>query len=120
MITIKALLSKAWKAIKRAPHWTLVALLSLGAIIWFLIGKLGDHRKLLFIQGRISDIEKTRAEKTTEANVINIEEEKSIRKKHKHELIYLKKEEKSLLTAEKKGPVAVAGEWSNFLLKRGK
>ena len=116
----KAALSKAWELIKKLPKWILIAVLFLGAIIWYLLDKLSESKKIAAIQKEISETEKDRAVSITRANTINAEEEKNIRDEHEKKLSLLKEEEKTLLEAGKKGPVAVANEWSNFLLKKGK
>ena len=55
---IKLFFSQLWENIKNVPHWALVTLVLLGAIVWSLIKKDVANKKLLEIQREISDIEK--------------------------------------------------------------
>ena len=117
---IKAFFSKLWEAIKKVPHWALIALLLLGSIVYSLLRKSADQKKLLLIQKTISRVEKERAEHVANINETNIEEEKTIKESFDNKLTLLREEEKHLHEAEVEGPVAIAKEWSDFLLKRDK
>ena len=78
------------------------------------------NKKLLEVQKEISDIEKDRAESIAVADTVNREEEGAIRKEYDEKLTVLREVEKELHEAEVSGPVAVAKEWSDYLLKKEK
>lgn len=117
---IKLFFSKVWKAIKQVPHWALIALLSLVAIAVSLLRRNANSSKALSIQKEISNIEKERAETISEINDLTNEEEQKLRRAYEEKLAFLREQENSLNKAEGKGPVAVASEWSDYLLKRKK
>lgn len=119
-IGIKLFFSKVWAAIKKLPHWALLALMLLFTTVVSLMRKNAADKKLLEIQKEISDIEKKRAESIAIADTTNREEEKAIRKEYDDKLTELREVEKDLHEAEVSGPVAVAQEWSDYLLKKEK
>jgi len=119
-IGIKLFFSKVWEAVKKVPHWALLALMLLFTTVVSLMRQNAANKKLLEVQKEISDIEKDRAESIAVADTVNREEEEAIRKEYDEKLTVLREVEKELHEAEVSGPVAVAKEWSDYLLKKEK
>jgi len=117
---IKGFFSKAWEAIKKLPHWALIAFFFLIAVAFTLLKRSSTNKKLLDIQKEVAKVEKEHSEKISEANNLSRREEKKIKEEHEEKIKALKQEEDELNDAEVKGPVAVASEWSKFLLNRKK
>jgi hypothetical protein len=119
-LSTKGAFSKAWAAIKKLPHWALVCGFFLVAAVWYFMQRAATSKKLLKVQKKVSLVEKEHADEIAEIGDVSRREEKKIRAAHEEKLKVLKDEEDELKNAEVKGPVAIANEWSEFLLKRKK
>jgi aminoglycoside phosphotransferase (APT) family kinase protein len=115
---VKSFFSSAWVAIKKLPHWAILAFLALFSVVWWLIKRSADQRKLVEIQKKVATTEKARAEAIADVHELSDDEEKVIKEEHDKKLEELKEEEKTIIDAASKGPVAVASEWKDFLLRK--
>jgi len=118
MLKVKSWLSCCWKQIKKLPEWSLFCFLILGSVIFSLLKRSSNQKKIIKIQKEISDIEKDRND-----NVRNIIEESEIqeellKKEFQEKIDSLKQEEEELRISANKGPAAIAAEWNKFLLKK--
>jgi flagellar biosynthesis/type III secretory pathway M-ring protein FliF/YscJ len=115
---VKSFFYSAWVAIKKLPHWAIITFLVLFSVVWWLIKKSADQRKLVEIQREVANTEKDRAEAISDVYELGEEEEKDIKEEHDTKLEALREEEKDILDAASEGPVAIASEWKDFLLRK--
>tara|TARA_B100000131_G_scaffold221323_1_gene212814 strand:- start:9747 stop:10130 length:384 start_codon:yes stop_codon:yes gene_type:complete len=115
---IKGFFSKAWEAIKKLPHWAVIAFLLLFAFAWWLIQRSAAQARLTEIQREVANTEKDRAEAITEIHNTSTEEEEAINAEFEERIEELREEERIIMEAASEGPVAVANEWKEFLSGR--
>lgn len=107
--------TKLWELLKKTPGWILLILLGLVAIVWWLMNRQLLLKKKLEIQKNIAEIEKEAASTRATANATHSAEMDAAQETYDKTIQKLKKKEKIIDEAAKKGPVAIAEEWKSFL-----
>jgi len=118
MLKLKTWFKFCWDHIKKLPEWSLFCFLFLGSIIFSLLRKSSDQKKIIKIQKEISDIEKDRSDNIREIIEKSELEEEAVKKEFEERIDSLKEEEEKLKEISQRGPVAIAAEWNKFLLKK--
>lgn len=106
---------KAWKAIKSLPGWAVVALLTCGALVVHLLKKNVLLKRRTEVQIKLKDITIEHAVATTSAEKRLSDEAARLREERDAKHDELDDIEREIDEASKKGPVALAAEWKNYL-----
>lgn len=108
-------ISKAWKAIKKLPGWSVVALLACGALVVHLLKRNGLLKRRANVRLRLKDLTIEHAVATTSAEKHLSDEAARLREERDAKHDELDAIEQEIDEASKKGPAALALEWKNYL-----
>jgi len=114
----KSAAKKSWEAIKKLPHWAMVAFFTLIAVAYWLIQKYASSQRKLKVRTEQVQIEKKFAEAMEEASDKRESERAKIRADFESEKKKLEQVDKEIDEAAKKGPVGIANAWAEYLKGR--
>ena len=112
---IKTWSSASWEAIKKLPGWAVVALLVLGSFVVHLLKRNALTKKRAEAQKKLADINIEYMAAKVEAETAHTERTKALREEREIKRSELDEIDQEIDEASKKGPVALANEWKDYL-----
>ena len=117
---IKTWSSKSWEAIKKLPGWAVIALLLLGSLVVHLMKKNALTKRRAEAQKKLGDINIEYMASKVEAETAHTERTKALREERDVRRAELDQIDQEIDEAAKKGPVALASEWKEYLSGKNK
>jgi len=113
--SIKSGSKKAWAAIKKLPHWAMIAFFVLIALVWWIFQQYVGIKRKAAVRTQQLEIEKEYARKVAEIEGNNKVEEERLRNEFEEGKKKLDAVSLEIDEAAKMGPVGIANAWADFL-----
>jgi len=115
---VKSFFSKVWAFIKKIPAGAWVAILLVGATLWYVIRRFWVQKQIIQIQSQRLTEENIKNEKIAKIKDDGRLKEEELTKEYTEKVKELDLKEEELLVALKEGPSEIANKWKEYL--RGK
>ena len=116
----KSAAKNSWEAIKKLPHWAMVAFFTLIAIAYWVLQQYMASQRKLKVRTEQVKIEKEFGKAMEEASDKRESDRAKLREDFETEKKKLDQIDKEIDEAAKKGPVGIAKAWADYLGGKGK